>query len=193
MEMATRSTAAQGAWSMSAVTLRPHTPDQLASFLIWYGDPDLARLTRHDQTPLSPEQIRAYFTEVVLPDSTRGHCFGIHRADSGELIGTCSLTDFSADGRSAILRILLGPHECWGHGYGTQAIRLLVAYGFNTLGLRAISLGVFANNERAIRSYRKVGFQTVGTTRLSFSAPGAEVLMVVTPEGFAQAQRAERP
>jgi RimJ/RimL family protein N-acetyltransferase len=185
--MDTSTTVTEAAWSLSPVTLRPHTPDELPAFLVWYSDPELARLTRHDQTPLHDAAIRTFFTEIVLPDARRGHAFGIHLTDTDALIGTCSLTDFSLDGRSAILRILLGPHGYWGKGYGTEAIRLLVAYGFDQLGLHEITLGVFADNERALKSYRKVGFRAIATTRFTGLAAPSEVLMKLTREDFRRA------
>lgn len=169
------------------VVLRPHEPDNLPAFLDWYANRELARLTRHDQTPLTASQIRAFFQNSVLPMSTQGHSFGIHIADSRQLIGTCSLTDFSRDGRTATLRILIGPEPYWGRGFGTAAVSLLVGYGFERLGLHEIVLGVFDFNQRAIRAYEKVGFRAATTIRLAMppdSPPANEVLMTLTPDAY---------
>lgn len=164
------------------VLLKPHTRESLEPFLRWYADRELARLTRHDQTPLTPAQIRFYFEHSVLPSSAAGHCFGIHTVDSGLLIGTCALTDFTEDGRFATLRILVGEPTYWGRGYGTSAVRLLTSYGFDVLGLHEIVLGVFDFNERAVRSYEKVGFRRASVVRLAMpqgSPPASEILMVL--------------
>lgn len=169
------------------VVLLPHELDNLPAFLDWYADPELARLTRHDQTPLTACQIRAFFQDCVLPMSEQGHAFGIHTANSRQLIGTCSLTDFSRDGRQATLRILIGPAPCWGRGYGTAAVSLLVGHGFDHLGLREIVLGVFDFNQRAIHAYQKVGFRTAATIRLTMppdSPQASEVLMTLTPDAY---------
>ncbi|MBO9542776.1 GNAT family N-acetyltransferase [bacterium] len=169
------------------VALCRHTSDDLAYFLEWYADRELARLTRHDQTPLSRSQIVTYFQTIIMPSSARGHCFGIQATDSTppRLIGTCSLTDLAHE--TGTLRILIGPHECWGKGYGTEAVRLLVAYGFEHLKLREIVLGVFDFNERAIRSYERVGFRHASTIRLNMPLglpPAQEYLMTITPTSF---------
>ncbi|MNL60802.1 Acetyltransferase (GNAT) family protein [compost metagenome] len=82
------------------------------------------------------------------------------------------------------LRILIGAHDCWGKGYGTEAVRLLVTHGFERLKLREIVLGVFDFNVRAIRSYEKVGFRHASTIRLSRplgTPPVHEYLMTITP------------
>lgn len=166
------------------VALCQHTPEDLPYFLAWHSDRELAHLTRHDQTPLRQDQIAVYFETVVLPSSARGLCFGIQATDTAppRLIGTCSLTDL-ANG-CGTLRILIGAHDCWGKGYGTEAVRLLVTYGFERLRLREIVLGVFDFNVRAIRSYEKVGFKHASTIRLnrpSGSPPVHEYLMTITP------------
>ena len=43
-------------------------------------------------------------------------------------------------------------------GYGSEAIKAVLEYGFNTLNLDKITLRVFPNNARAIHVYKKCGF-----------------------------------
>lgn len=43
-------------------------------------------------------------------------------------------------------------------GYGTEAIKGIVEYGFNELGINEIILDVFSSNPRAIHCYKKLGF-----------------------------------
>jgi RimJ/RimL family protein N-acetyltransferase len=67
-----------------------------------------------------------------------------------------------------------------GAGWGTDAQRVLLAFGFGTLGLERIWLTVNADNARAIRSYEKVGFQREGLMRRAFRVKGelGDVLMM---------------
>lgn len=44
-------------------------------------------------------------------------------------------------------------------GYGTEALKRSVEYGFNELGLNRIYLGVYVNNPRAIHVYENCGFK----------------------------------
>ena len=44
-------------------------------------------------------------------------------------------------------------------GYGTEALKRSVEYGFNELGLNRIYLGVYINNPRAIHVYENCGFK----------------------------------
>jgi RimJ/RimL family protein N-acetyltransferase len=49
-----------------------------------------------------------------------------------------------------------------GRGYGTDAIRNILHFGFETLGLRRVLLDVAANNPRAQRCYERLGFSEIG-------------------------------
>jgi RimJ/RimL family protein N-acetyltransferase len=53
----------------------------------------------------------------------------------------------------------------WNQGYGTDAMRLLLRHGFETLNLNRIMLDVYDTNPRAVRSYEKAGFIHEGRKR----------------------------
>jgi len=80
-------------------------------------------------------------------------------------IGTCSFFKIDWRNRSAELGISIGEKRFWNQGYGTETMRLLVKYGFETMNLHRIWLRVFASNPRAIRSYEKTGFKHEGRMR----------------------------
>jgi len=83
----------------------------------------------------------------------------------GPLIGTCQLHSINYVHRSAELQIRIGDISAQGMGYGTEATRLLLDFAFRDLNLHRVSLHVFANNERAIRMYEKIGFVGEGVMR----------------------------
>lgn len=51
-----------------------------------------------------------------------------------------------------------------GHGNGKKMLQLAIQYVKNTLHASKITLGVFANNDRARACYESVGFRSVGKT-----------------------------
>jgi RimJ/RimL family protein N-acetyltransferase len=67
--------------------------------------------------------------------------------------------------RHAMLGIFIGEEAYRGRGYGPEAIRLLLDYGFNLLNLNSVMLGVMSFNQRAVRCYEKVGFREIGRRR----------------------------
>ena len=92
---------------------------------------------------------------------------GIVKLDNDELIGNCGLKEISAVNRTATLGIFIGEKEERNKGYGVEAIKLLLDYGFNYLNLHEINLEVYAFNKRAIKCYEKVGFKEYGRRRES--------------------------
>ncbi len=52
-----------------------------------------------------------------------------------------------------------------GRGLGAEAIRTLARYLFEERGHHRLTIDPAADNERAIRAYRRVGFRPVGTMR----------------------------
>ena len=73
------------------------------------------------------------------------------------------MTDWGS--RDAFAGIGIGEREFWGKGYGSDAIQLLLRYAFTELNLQRVSLTVFEFNQRAQRSYEKVGFRLEGRQR----------------------------
>lgn len=144
------------------VVLRRHVAENRGAFQRWYADAEIARLLRHDLEPLTAAQSRSYFDSLILPLSARGMCWAIHEANGDRLVGSSALTDVIRTTGSALFRILIGERACWGQGYGTEATRLVVAEAFSTLDLKQVRLEVFRHNERALASYRRVGFREVG-------------------------------
>lgn len=86
--------------------------------------------------------------------------------DDGVLIGHVALWGIDKNA-SASLGVILGP-PYWSAGHGTDALRVLVRYGFAELALHRIGLEVFAYNTRAIAasaSSRRAGVGNCSTTR----------------------------
>jgi RimJ/RimL family protein N-acetyltransferase len=104
------------------------------------------------------EQIRNHL-------QTQSHTFAIIDNPTDRLIGRCMLFNFDWVNRQAMVGIVIGEADYWGQGYGQEAIRLLLEYGFQLLNLNNIMLGVFEFNHRAIECYRKVGFKEIGRRR----------------------------
>lgn len=144
------------------VRLRRQVPANRPAFQRWYADPEIARLLRHDQEPLSSVQSRGYFDTIILPLSARGMCFAIHEIDTDEVIGMTALTDVNTVAGSALFRIVIGEKDRWGRGYGTEATRLVMREAFERLGLREVRLEVFRHNPRARSAYARVGFEVTG-------------------------------
>ena len=152
------------------VVLRRHVPANVAAFRRWYGDPEIARLARYQPSPMRPDEIDRFFeARVVGRDAL---AMAIHERATNRLIGTCAFSQLDGENGSALYHITIGEADAWGHGYGTEATRLMLDHAFGTLSLHRIGLFVFEFNERAVRAYRRCGFVIEGRSRESIWRDG---------------------
>ena len=80
------------------------------------------------------------------------------------LVGHVALWGARPKDRCATLAIGLG-REYIGRGYGTDAVRVIVGYGFREMGLHRIELSVAPFNPAGLRAYAKAGFVEEGRRR----------------------------
>lgn len=91
--------------------------------------------------------------------------FMIQTLEEDRVIGQISLADLNLTTGNAWLGIGIGDRDCWGKGYGTDAMQLLLRYVFEQVNLRRVSLEVHEYNTCGIRLYKKLGFQVEGRER----------------------------
>ena len=81
---------------------------------------------------------------------------------TGEVAGEAVLNEYDAAHDAANFRIGLRGPAWYGRGLGSEATRLIVDHGLDTIGLARITLSVLARNPRAQRAYEKAGFHVTG-------------------------------
>lgn len=79
-------------------------------------------------------------------------------SEGDRAIGSVYVRDIDMEHKKAEYGIFIGETDCLGKGYGTEAAELMRDYAFEYLGLHKLMLRVYADNERAIKSYEKAGF-----------------------------------
>ena len=135
-------------------------------------------------TPYGLAKVQDILSHVI---QHQDHIFDILKLETDTLIGRCMLFDIDLVNRGAMMGIVIGEKACWGQGYGQEATRLLLDYGFHLLNLNNIMVGVFAYNRRAIHCYKKVGFQEIGRRRQARIVGGKKydlILMDMLAEEF---------
>ncbi len=144
------------------VYLRSVQESDFEDFYKWYGDEQITRFL--GMKPLSKEKAKAMFNRLMNdPD---GVYFGIITKDEERIIGYVFLAQILKGHRVAReFGIVIGDENLWGHGYGKEATRLILEFGFKHLKLHRIELLVLDSNERARRMYRKLGFVEEGVQR----------------------------
>ena len=94
--------------------------------------------------------------------TNNSHQFVIVLKENDEPIGNCGFVKLDTLNQVAEVGILIGDLKDHNKGYGTEALKLLIDYGFNILNLHNIMLKVYSFNEKALFCYKKVGFKECG-------------------------------
>jgi RimJ/RimL family protein N-acetyltransferase len=117
--------------------------------------------------------------------------FAIETKD-GRHIGNTNLFNAVPEERHAEFGIMIGDKDCWSQGFGTDATRTLVRFGFEEMNLQRIILQVFSYNPRAMACYRKAGFIEEVRMRQDMWHEGAyyeTIVMGVLREEFLAGER----
>jgi aminoglycoside 6'-N-acetyltransferase len=131
----------------------------------WLTDPRVLAFYEGRDNPFPIERIREKYaprilsTEGVVPCIMEYECRPIgylqyYLADLDEY-------QFDGHGKVYALDLFIGEPEYWGHGHGTQIVRLLLSTLFEQFGADWVILDPHVDNLRAIRSYEKCGFRKI--------------------------------
>lgn len=123
-----------------------------------------------------------------LSKNTGDYQFAIVKLENDQLIGNCGFHQIDHIRRCAEVGIFIGDEENRSRGYGKEALRLLIDYGFQYINLNNIMLKVYAFNERAINCYKRIGFKEIGRRRQACFRQGKyydQVMMDILQEEWA--------
>lgn len=114
--------------------------------------------------PSSLENLRAGYKErELLTRAGSIHQFTIIEMDTGKKIGSIDIRPYE--------ELFRGDMGLWigaafqGKGYGTEAVRQIVRYGFEKLNMEKIEAKIFLGNLASRKLFEKAGFQHEGTLR----------------------------
>jgi RimJ/RimL family protein N-acetyltransferase len=128
-------------------------------------------------TWLNDQEIRRYFSVYPTSDARGkeridnlyknfGHIiFGVVLKDDNRLIGLVGLKDINLLNQSAEFYVIIGDRTIQGRGYGTEATKLMIRYGFMELNLNRIQTQDMDENVGGWRADEKAGFKLEGTLR----------------------------
>ena len=149
-----------------SITLRPMTENDWDILVRWGSDPEALWFSEGDHV--------AAYTLKELQEIYRGIClnaFCFIIEFNGRTIGNCWLQEMNL--RRIIDRypaqdcrridIVIGEKDCWGKGYGSDAIGVLVRFGFEEQCADLIfGCDIADYNPRSRRAFEKIGFREDG-------------------------------
>lgn len=138
----------------TATTLRPVRPEDADTLTEILADPEVGRWWgRYDADRVRRELIEASDTVVYIIEV------------DGAVVGSIQYVEEPApDYRHASLDVFL--HSAWhGKGLGTDAVRTLSRHLIHDRRHHRLTIDPSVDNEKAIRTYKRVGFREVGVMR----------------------------
>lgn len=90
--------------------------------------------------------------------------WGIELKETGELFGNISVVRMNEDIEAAELGYVIG-RRFWGNGYMAEAVKAVIAFLFEEVGVNRISARHDTNNPNSGKVMKKAGMQYEGTLR----------------------------
>ena len=147
------------------VTLREFVIDDLPAVHDYASRPEASRYQAWG--PNTPEESRAFLEDVVAAARAEPHSryeLAVELRETRRLIGSGGLQVHSRRFRQGEISYIIHP-ELWGRGYATEVARLLLRFGFETLGLHRIFATCDPRNVASARVLEKAGMTLEGRLR----------------------------
>ena len=151
------------------IYLSPVNMEDVETYVKWLNDFKVTDGVGRSGLMLTIEGEKEWLENAIKENS---YIFAIVDLETDKIIGNCGIENINGKDRIGTLGIFIGEEKNRSKGYGAEALRLLLDYGFNYLNLNNINLGVMSFNERAIACYKKVGFKEYGRRRESYFLNG---------------------
>jgi RimJ/RimL family protein N-acetyltransferase len=147
------------------ITLGPVSRDLVPTYTRWMNDfTALRTLGSALVGPLAIEAEESWYEKTAKGEMS-GVLFTIREKATGIPIGNCGFNHIDQANRCATFGIMIGEASARGKGFGTEAARLMLDYGFHALGLNAINLTCSEYNLAGRRAYEKAGYRECGRWR----------------------------
>ena len=144
--------------------LRPFNDSDVNALFAMHSNATVLRYW--DSPPWSERQRAERFIAACrqIAEAGTGTRLAVDRASDGTFIGWCSLTRWNPDYRSASMGYCFDD-AAWGHGYATEAARVLLQWAFDTLEMNRVQAETDTRNVASARVLEKLGFVREGMLR----------------------------
>ena len=136
--------------------LRALEPSDTDLLYLWENDPEMWRFG-FSPAPLSRHQIWEYINQYdANPLATGQLRLMMH---IGQItVGAIDLYNIDMRNRHAFVGIMTASQHRR-NGYGSEALKLLISYCINNLGLKQLAATISADNKQSIALFLKAGFK----------------------------------
>jgi [ribosomal protein S5]-alanine N-acetyltransferase len=164
------------------IYLKPLTMEDVTErYCGWLNDPEINKYLETRSSTL--HKLQEYVKEKINNPNIL-FC-GIFDKDTDVHIGNVKLEPLDWANKKTVFGIMIGDHNYWGKGLGTEATRLISDYALRELGLEEVELGVITDNIKACKAYERAGFKQIKFSPKSINHDGVlydQITMVKNKE-----------
>ena len=145
--------------SLRALTLEDCTD----KYVGWLNDSHVNKFleTRWEEQNL--ETVRNFVNSITKSDHS--YIFAIIENHTNTHIGNIKIGPIHPKYKNADISYLIGERTAWGKGYASEAIKLIVAFGFDVISLHRIQAGIISGNDSSAKVLVRNGFIKEGELR----------------------------
>jgi RimJ/RimL family protein N-acetyltransferase len=168
------------ALSDGAIVVRPFAPDDAEAVFRACQDPLIQQCCYFVTSPYTLEDAEHFMAEALLELTmgTTAHC-AVCDAATGGLLGAVNLVHYPE--REAGELGLWVVREARGRDVGTAALRLMIRYAFEQVGLERVEAMIETPNDASLGLVRKLGFTREGVLRGYLASRGERDQDLVDP------------
>ncbi len=141
--------------------------EMLPTLKEWRNNPELRKVFREYRELNSEHQEKWFESKIMNDDCTEMFAvkpirWSPEKISDDLIIGVCGLCYIDWVNRSGEFSIYIGHPGYISGGFGSEALRLLCAYGFDNLNLHKIWGEIYSLNEQRYEMFKHIGFKDEG-------------------------------
>lgn len=135
-------------------------------YCAWLNDPVVNRQTESRYVKTTLCDLKKYVG--AASKSPGNFFFAIIEKKTGRHVGNIKIDSIVTpwwDHRLGEVGLIIGEKSCWGKGYATEAIRLVMRFAFERAGLHKLTAQCYATNLGSAKAFLRAGFIQEGVRR----------------------------
>lgn len=137
----------------------------LSEYLSWINNQETTLYMSSGDFPTCKEQLQAY---IARQYENKNIFLGIFTKSNDKHIGNICLYITDHQSHRGEVAIMIGDKKARGKGYGLEALKLIIQYGFMHLSLNKLCAAVAHDNFASYKLFERAGFHLEATLREQF-------------------------
>lgn len=147
-------------WEAEKVRLVPLDKEKyLENAVTWINDPKITECTLLGDWPLTRLAEEEWFDKTCKDDTKTRVGLAIETLEAGDHIGFTRIDRIEWPRAVGVIGSIIGPKECRGRGFRTDAIKVRTCYAFDVVNLRLLISEAFADNVASLKALKNAAYR----------------------------------